>query len=75
MIADGAAEGIDLALGFHNQPDMPVGTFGYARGRLPRASDRFDLEIRGKSGHARTLTRRSIPSSRHPPSSRRRRRW
>jgi amidohydrolase len=52
MIADGAAEGIDLALGFHNHPDMPVGRFGYARGACLAASDRFDLVIRGKSGHA-----------------------
>ncbi len=52
MIADGAAEGLDLALGFHNQPDLPVGTFGYARGACLAASDRFDLEIRGRSGHA-----------------------
>jgi amidohydrolase len=52
MIADGAAEGIDLALGFHNHPDMPVGSFGYARGASLAASDRFDLEIRGRSGHA-----------------------
>lgn len=52
MIADGAAESVDLALGFHNQPDLPVGTFGYCRGACLAASDRFDLEIRGKSGHA-----------------------
>ncbi len=52
MIADGAAEGVDLALGFHNQPDLPVGTFGFARGACLAASDRFDLEIRGRSGHA-----------------------
>ena len=52
MIADGAAEGIDLALGFHNQPDLPVGTFGYARGACLAAADRFDLVVRGKSGHA-----------------------
>ena len=52
MIADGAAEGVDLALGFHNQPDLPVGVFGYCRGAGLAASDRFDLEIRGKSGHA-----------------------
>jgi amidohydrolase len=52
MIADGAAEGVDMALGFHNQPDMPVGRFGYARGSCLAASDRFDLEIRGRSGHA-----------------------
>jgi amidohydrolase len=52
MIADGAAEGIDLALGFHNHPDMPVGSFGFVRGACLAASDRFDLVVRGKSGHA-----------------------
>jgi len=52
MIADGAADGIDMALGFHNQPDLPVGRFGYARGACLAAADRFDLIIRGKSGHA-----------------------
>ncbi|HEV7265119.1 MAG TPA: M20 family metallopeptidase [Falsiroseomonas sp.] len=52
MIADGAAEGIDLALGFHNQPDIAVGRFGFAPGACLAAADRFDLVIRGKSGHA-----------------------
>jgi amidohydrolase len=52
MIADGAAEGIDIALGFHNQPDLPVGRFGFAPGACLAASDRFDLVLRGKSGHA-----------------------
>jgi amidohydrolase len=52
MIADGAAEGVDLALGFHNHPDMPVGRFGFVRGASLAASDRFDLVVRGKSGHA-----------------------
>jgi amidohydrolase len=52
MIADGAAEGIDLALGFHNHPDMKVGQFGWVRGACLAAADRFDLVLRGKSGHA-----------------------
>ena len=52
MIADGAAEGLDLALGFHNMPDMPVGRFGYCRGATLAAADRFDLVVRGRSGHA-----------------------
>jgi amidohydrolase len=52
MIADGAVEGVDLALGFHNQPDLPVGRFGFARGACLAASDRFDLVVRGRSGHA-----------------------
>ncbi|MEO3472813.1 M20 family metallopeptidase [Roseomonas sp. CAU 1739] len=52
MIAEGAADGVDLALGFHNHPDMPVGSFGFVRGPCLAASDRFDLVVRGKSGHA-----------------------
>ena len=52
MIADGAAEGFDMALGFHNHPDMPVGRTGFARGACLAASDRFDLVLRGRSGHA-----------------------
>jgi amidohydrolase len=52
MIADGAADGADIALGFHNHPDMPVGSFGFVRGACLAASDRFDLVVQGKSGHA-----------------------
>ena len=52
MMADGALDGVDRALGFHNHPDMPVGRFGYVRGSCLAASDRFDMEVRGKSGHA-----------------------
>ncbi|KAA2214781.1 M20 metallopeptidase family protein [Teichococcus oryzae] len=52
MIADGALEGVDMAIGFHNHPDMPVGTFGFVRGPALAASDLFDLELLGKSGHA-----------------------
>jgi len=52
MIADGAAQGLDLALGFHNMPDMPVGAFGHCRGATLAAADCFDLVVRGRSGHA-----------------------
>jgi len=52
MIADGAAEGVDMAIGFHNHPNQPVGTFGFVRGPSLAASDRFDITLRGKSGHA-----------------------
>jgi len=54
MIDDGVMEGptVDLALGFHNHPDMPVGTFGFVHGACLAASDRFDILVRGKSGHA-----------------------
>ena len=52
MIADGALQGVDRALGFHNAPGMRVGDFGYVRGACLAASDRFDIEVQGKSGHA-----------------------
>ena len=54
MIAEGVMDNprIDMALGFHNHPDMPVGRFGYARGASLAASDRFEITIHGHSGHA-----------------------
>jgi amidohydrolase len=54
MIADGVMEGpnVDMALGFHNHPDIPVGTFGFVRGAALAAADRFDIVVHGKSGHA-----------------------
>ena len=54
MIVDGVMDApkIDMALGFHNHPDMPVGTFAFVRGASLAASDRFDVTVRGKSGHA-----------------------
>lgn len=54
MLDDGVMDNprIDLALGFHNHPDMAAGTFGFVRGPTLAASDRFDITVRGKSGHA-----------------------
>ena len=52
MIADGALEGVDFALGFHNHPDIPVGRFGYVHGATYAACDRFDITLHGSSGHA-----------------------
>ncbi len=54
MLEDGLLEGprIDLALGFHNHPDLPVGRFGYVHGPCLAATDRFDLVVHGRSGHA-----------------------
>ena len=54
MIDDGVMDGpkVDMALGFHNHPDMPAGTFGFVRGPTLAASDRFDIVVKGKSGHA-----------------------
>jgi len=52
MIEDGALDGVDMALGFHNHPDIPVGKFGFVRGATYAACDRFRIVVRGVSGHA-----------------------
>ncbi len=52
MIEDGALDGVDLALGFHNHPDIPVGQFGAVRGATYAACDRMRIVVRGVSGHA-----------------------
>lgn len=52
MVADGAAEGAAIALGFHNMPELPVGTFGFVRGAVFASGDEFNVVVRGRSGHA-----------------------
>ena len=52
MMDEGVLDGVTFALGFHNHPDMPVGRFGYVRGVSLAASDRFDITVTGRSGHA-----------------------
>lgn len=52
MIEDGALDGVDMALGFHNHPEVPVGRFAYVPGATYAACDRFRLVVRGVSGHA-----------------------
>jgi amidohydrolase len=54
MIDDGVLESprIDMALGFHNQPVLPVGRFGFCRGACLAAADTFDVVVHGRSGHA-----------------------
>ncbi len=52
MIEDGALDGVDFALGYHNHPDIPVGRFGFVPGATYAACDRFRLIVRGVSGHA-----------------------
>ncbi|MCW3477314.1 M20 metallopeptidase family protein [Limobrevibacterium gyesilva] len=54
MIEEGLMEGpaIDMALGFHNHPNTPVGSFDYTRGPGLAAADEFTVTVHGKSGHA-----------------------
>ena len=52
MMDEGVLEGVDMALGFHNHPDMPTGQFAYVRGASLASVDIFDITVHGKSGHA-----------------------
>jgi amidohydrolase len=52
MIGEGVLDGVDLALGFHNHPEIPVGSFGAVRGATYAACDRFRVRVGGVSGHA-----------------------
>jgi amidohydrolase len=52
MIAEGVLDGVDMALGYHNHPDIPAGKFAAVAGANYAACDRFDITVRGVSGHA-----------------------
>ncbi|PYE28726.1 amidohydrolase [Rhizobium sp. PP-CC-3A-592] len=52
MIADGVLDDVDFALGFHNHPDEPVGTFSFVEGIANGSSDEFDITLHAASGHA-----------------------
>ena len=52
MMADGALEGVDCALGFHNYPGEPVGSFSFVPGVAGGSSDEFTITVSGRSGHA-----------------------
>ncbi|MDX8450875.1 M20 aminoacylase family protein [Mesorhizobium captivum] len=54
MADDGLFErfGIEEVYALHNMPGMEVGTFALSDGIMMAASDRFDIKILGKGGHA-----------------------
>jgi amidohydrolase len=51
VIADGALEGVDVALGVHLWNELPVGTIGVKAGPLMAAVDRLRVVVRGRGGH------------------------
>ena len=52
MVADGAADGADMAIAFHNRPELPAGQVSLNRGASTASSDEFRVVMHGKSGHA-----------------------
>lgn len=52
MIADGAGKGADMAVAFHNQPELPIGALLLNQGASTASSDEFKVTVKGRSGHA-----------------------
>lgn len=52
ILNSGALDCVDAIFGFHNKPDLPVGTIGIKPGPLMAAVDRFEIDINGAGGHA-----------------------
>ena len=54
MCKDGMMErfGIDEVYGMHNWPGRPIGSFAIRPGPFFAATDTFEIEVKGKGGHA-----------------------
>lgn len=52
MIEAGCLDNVDEVYGLHNAPDIPVGQAYTDTGPFTAASDRFDLTLTGRGGHA-----------------------
>lgn len=52
IAACGILDDVDEIYGFHNWPELPLGTVGLKKGNLMAASDRFYVHVHGKSTHA-----------------------
>jgi hippurate hydrolase len=61
MIADGLFERFpcDEIYGLHNMPGIPAGQFATCPGPFFAGADRFEIEVRGRGGHA-AMPHRSI---------------
>jgi amidohydrolase len=52
MIADGAADGADMAITFHSRPELPAGEIALTHGASTASADEFKVTVIGRSGHA-----------------------
>jgi amidohydrolase len=43
---------MDMVFGLHNWPGLPAGSFGVTEGPVMAGTDRFEMEITGRGGHA-----------------------
>jgi amidohydrolase len=61
MIAEGAMDGVDVALGVHLWNELPVGTIGVKAGPLMASVDRLRIVIHGRGGHGAKPHRSADP--------------
>jgi amidohydrolase len=52
MIAGGVLKAVDMILGLHVDPDLPVGTISLRDGPVMASVYDFDIAIKGRGGHA-----------------------
>lgn len=52
VIQAGALEDVTAIIGYHNKPDLPIGTIGVKAGPLMAAVDQFKVTITGVGTHA-----------------------
>lgn len=61
MIDNGVLAGVRAIVGFHNMPNLPVGTLAMKSGPLMASNDNFDVTILGQGAHA------AMPEASHDP--------
>lgn len=61
MIDNGVLAGVRAIAGFHNMPNLPVGTLAMKSGPLMDSNDNFDVTILGQGAHA------AMPEASHDP--------
>lgn len=61
MIDNGVLAGVRAIAGFHNMPNLPVGTLAMKSGSLMASNDNFDVTILGQGAHA------AMPEASHDP--------
>jgi hippurate hydrolase len=54
MVEEGLFERfpMEMVFGLHNWPGLPAGSFGVTEGPVMAGTDRFEIEITGRGGHA-----------------------
>lgn len=51
LVEAGVVDGIDLVLGLHGDPSLPVGTVGISPGPITSAADLIEIRLHGPGGH------------------------